>query len=196
MDWTKVKSAIGTIAPWIAGTLGSPVAGVAVKGLCSVLGLDGNTATPDTITAALAGATPEQLLALKVADQKHQELMQQIGYTHVEQLAASDAATVTAVNQTMQSEAANAAAENGWQKGWRPFNGYVVGLASFVAVLAVFWLLYEGIQNHDAAAIGSIPAVALAVASILAIPGAAVGITAWHRGVAQVEQVKNQGADQ
>jgi hypothetical protein len=31
MDWTTVKKAIGTIAPMLAGTLGSPVAGVAVK---------------------------------------------------------------------------------------------------------------------------------------------------------------------
>jgi hypothetical protein len=87
MDWSKVKTAIGTIAPWIAGTLGSPVAGIAIKTLCDVFGLAGDGAqTPDTITSALAGATPEQLQALRDSDNKHKELMQQLGYEHLEQL--------------------------------------------------------------------------------------------------------------
>lgn len=86
MDWSTVKGAIGTIAPWIAGTLGTPVAGVAVKALCDVLGLSPDKASPDNVTAALAGATPEQLLALKGADQKHQEFMAQLGFSHIESL--------------------------------------------------------------------------------------------------------------
>jgi len=86
MDWSKVKSAIGTIAPWIAGTLGSPVAGVAVQALCNVFGLAGDSATPDNLTAALAGATPEQLQELNAAELKHAEFMQSIGYSHIEKL--------------------------------------------------------------------------------------------------------------
>lgn len=87
MDWTKVKSAIGTFAPWIAGTFGTPAAGVAVKGLCSIFGLDSSTATPESVSTAIATATPEQLLALKQADLKHQEFMAQIGYDSLEKLA-------------------------------------------------------------------------------------------------------------
>lgn len=87
MDWSKVKSAIGTIAPWIAGTLGTPVAGVAVKVICDLFGLTGDKATPENVTAALAGATPDQLIALKQADIKHQEFMTQIGYDHLDKLA-------------------------------------------------------------------------------------------------------------
>jgi len=90
MDWTKVKSAIGQIAPWLAGTLGSPVAGVAVKGLCDALGLDIAAANPDTVTAAIAGASPEQLQALRAADQKHAEFMQQLGYQYASQIAQAE----------------------------------------------------------------------------------------------------------
>ncbi|MBA9844289.1 MAG: hypothetical protein QM625_02025 [Ralstonia sp.] len=86
MDWSKVKSAIGTIAPWLAGTLGTPVAGVAVKAICDLFGLNSSTATPENVTAALAGATPDQLIALKQADLKHQEFMTQIGYDHLDKL--------------------------------------------------------------------------------------------------------------
>lgn len=86
MDWSKVKSAIGQIAPWIAGTLGSPVAGVAVKAVCDVFGLSGVEATPDNVALRLAGATPAQLTDLRSAEQNHQEFMVQIGYTHLAQL--------------------------------------------------------------------------------------------------------------
>jgi hypothetical protein len=86
MDWSKVKSAIGTIAPWIAGTLGSPVAGVAVKALVDVFGLTGDKATPDNVISALAGATPEQLQSLHDADNKHKEVMTQLGYQNITQL--------------------------------------------------------------------------------------------------------------
>lgn len=87
MDWSKVKSAIGQIAPWLAGTFGTPAAGVAVKGLCSIFGLDSASATPDSVSAAIAGATPDQLLALKQADLKHQEFMAQLGYDSLNKLA-------------------------------------------------------------------------------------------------------------
>jgi hypothetical protein len=86
MDWSKVKIAIAQIAPWIAGTLGSPVAGVAVKALVDVFGLAEDKATPENTLAALAGATPTQLQALHDAEIKHTEFMAQLGYTHLEQL--------------------------------------------------------------------------------------------------------------
>lgn len=90
MDWSKVKSAIGTIAPWIAGTLGSPVAGVGVKVLCDALGM-GTQATPEATMAALAGASPDQLLALKQADLAHQEMMVKLGYDSLDKLEATAA---------------------------------------------------------------------------------------------------------
>jgi len=86
MDWTKVKSAVVQIAPWVAGTLGSPVAGVAVKAICDVFGLSSDTATPENVIAALSGASPDQLQALRDAETKHAEFMQQIGYSHLEKL--------------------------------------------------------------------------------------------------------------
>lgn len=88
MDWTKFKRAIGTIAPWLAGTLGTPIAGVAVQALCNVFGLAGDSGTPDTLTSALAGATPAQLQDLRAADLKHAEVMKGLGFTHIDKLEA------------------------------------------------------------------------------------------------------------
>lgn len=64
-DW---KSVVGTVAPTIATALGGPLAGLAVKAIGGVFGL-GEGATESEIAKAVAGATPEQLLALKSAEQ-------------------------------------------------------------------------------------------------------------------------------
>jgi len=99
VNWSGVKGAIGTIAPWLAGTLGSPVAGMAVGALCQVLGLEPGKATPATLQAAIAGATPDQLLAIRQADLQHAEVMKKLGYDHVdkiEQLDVDDLASARA----------------------------------------------------------------------------------------------------
>lgn len=62
------KALLGTVAPTIATALGGPLAGLATKGIIGALGL-GDDAGEAEIAAALKGATPEQLLALKKADQ-------------------------------------------------------------------------------------------------------------------------------
>ena len=97
MDWAKIKGSLGTLAPMIAGTLGTPVAGVAVKVLCDVFGLDdGNLQTPDTIAAAIKAATPEQLLQLKQAEIAHAEFMAKLGFDNLqalEKIAADDRAS-------------------------------------------------------------------------------------------------------
>jgi len=92
MDWAKAKSAFGTIAPWLAGTFGSPVAGIGVKVLCDVFGLAGDSATPENFINALATATPEKLQELRAAEMKHAEVMQSLGYANIEKLEQTAAA--------------------------------------------------------------------------------------------------------
>ena len=91
----------------------------------------------------------------------------------------------------MQAEAANSANENWWQKGWRPFNGYVVGLGSLISLIFVCYLFYEALTSKRqdiSLVVQMIPSLAFNISLILAVPGAAVGITAWHRGKRQREQ--------
>lgn len=190
IDWAKVKTAIGTIAPWIAGTLGTPAAGVAVQALCTVFGLNASSATPDNLAAAIAGASPQQLADLRAAELKHIETMKEMGYSFQTELRRADSADIASVNSTMTAEANNSAAEAWYQKAWRPFNGFVVGIGSLFATVAVCVLAYGAITDHDIAALNAVPVLAGAIAMILGVPGAAVGIAAWHRGVMQVEQIK------
>lgn len=88
MDWTSI---IKTVAPWIGTALVGPFGGMAVEAAANALGLSDKTT--DAVKQALSGATPEQMLALKKADQDFQVTMQQLGFkqiTDLEAIAAGD----------------------------------------------------------------------------------------------------------
>jgi len=83
MDW---KGLIGTVAPWIGTALGGPLGGMAVEAAASALGL--SEKTQDAVKQALSGATPDQMLALKKADQDFALQMQALGFKQVADLEA------------------------------------------------------------------------------------------------------------
>lgn len=178
MDWKDIASEFAKIGlPVLGGAIGGPGGASLGSMIASALGC-GNS--PSEVQQALL-TSPDAAVKLKDIEAKVQ----------IAQITAA-AQQVESVNKTMQSEAENSDKENWWQKGWRPLNGYVVGLASGFAVMFICYLCYLGVIAHDVGALGAIPAVAMAITGILAVPGAAVGITAWHRGVGQVEQIKQQ----
>lgn len=75
--WGDAGNILGEIAPGIATALGGPVAGLAVKALTGALGL-GDDATKEDVMKAVAGATPEQLAAIKKADQDFMVRMKEL----------------------------------------------------------------------------------------------------------------------
>jgi len=88
MDW---KSIVKTVAPWIGTAIGGPLGGMAVEAAANALGLSDKTV--DAVKQALSGATPEQMLALKKADQDFALQMQALGFkqiTDLESIAAGD----------------------------------------------------------------------------------------------------------
>lgn len=82
---------IKVVAPWIGTALGGPLGGLAVEAASSALGL--STKTKEAVQQAISGATPEQMLALKKADQDFQVQMQALGFKNeadLESIAAGD----------------------------------------------------------------------------------------------------------
>jgi len=73
MDW---KDVVGKVAPMLGAALGGPLGGIALASVADALGLSDKTEA--AITEALAGTTPEQLLALKNADQMFALKMQEL----------------------------------------------------------------------------------------------------------------------
>lgn len=88
MDW---KNVVGKVAPMLGAALGGPLGGAALSVIADTLGL--NEKTEAAIKNALAGTTPEQMLALKRADQDFAVRMQELGFNNqrdMESLAVSD----------------------------------------------------------------------------------------------------------
>lgn len=101
MDFTTI---IKTVAPWIGTALGGPLGGMAVEAAANALGLSDKTI--DSVKQAIAGATPEQMLALKQADQAFSLQMQALGFKQVvdlETLAAGDRADARKMQVTKPS---------------------------------------------------------------------------------------------
>jgi hypothetical protein len=74
VDW---KSIVSTVAPGIATALGGPMAGMAVKVLSNaVLGKDAGT--QEEVAAAMAGASPETLKAIKIAELQFMKDMKEL----------------------------------------------------------------------------------------------------------------------
>lgn len=84
-DW---KSALGTVAPTLATLIGGPLAGTAVGAITQALGLGGD-ADEKALARAVQNATPEQLLALKKADQDFAVRMKELDL-EPEKVAAAD----------------------------------------------------------------------------------------------------------
>lgn len=100
----NILNVIKTIAPWIGTALGGPLGGLAVEAAANALGASAKTT--DALKTAFSGATPEQLLALKKADQEFAAQMQALGFkqvTDLEAIAAEDRKDARAMQSATRS---------------------------------------------------------------------------------------------
>jgi hypothetical protein len=142
--WDSALNVIKTLAPTIATVLGGPLAGGAVTALENVFGI---TAKPDASTddrqsalaAAISGATPEQLAAMRKADQDYQLAMTQAGFKNVETLA----------SLAVQDRASARAMQISTKSFTAPFLALFVTLG-FFGVLAVMMFYPLPAATHDA----------------------------------------------
>lgn len=164
MDFTSL---LKTVAPWIGTALGGPLGGMAVTAAANALGLGDKTT--DAIKQALGGATPEQMLALKEADQTFALQMQTLGFKQISDLEGFAIQNASDINKTMQAETA---AEHWPSYSWRPFCGFVFG-TMFLGCYFVLPLL-------------KLP-VPLVPMEAWAAMGAVLGVASWFRGKAQAD---------
>jgi hypothetical protein len=75
---------IKSVAPWLGTALGGPLGGMAISAICDALGCSEKTI--DAVKTAVSGATPEQLLSLKTADQEFSVKMQELGFSNIEKM--------------------------------------------------------------------------------------------------------------
>lgn len=181
---------LASALPWLANALFGPdgLASTAASKIGEKLGLSDKSV--EAVKAAVSGMNPEELGKLKGIEDSFKLEMTKLGYSHEEQLAKIDLDQIGVINKTIQIELENSDKEAWYQKAWRPANGFAVAAGAFAGVIAVCCLGFVAIKTKDPAALNMIPALATAIAMILAVPGAAVGIAAWHRGMAQRDEIK------
>lgn len=91
MDWKEVLGVVAKIAPSIGAAIGGPLGYSAVTALEAAFGINTSGTTEDkqsALVAAISGATPDQMLAIKKADQEYAIQMQALGFKNEEALAA------------------------------------------------------------------------------------------------------------
>lgn len=137
----NVLGFMSKIAPWVtAAATGNVPAliGLAAKTVGDVTGKKVDS-TADSISAAIAGATPEQILALKQADAELQVKLQALGFQDVEALAkisADDRANARLREETLKDKIPSALA--------------IMVTLGFFGVLAYMLKYQVPAQGHDA----------------------------------------------
>lgn len=100
MSW---KSILGSVAPKLATAIGGPFAGMATKAIAGAL-LGDEDASQDEVEAAIAGASPDDLLKLKEADHAFKLEMEKLG-VDLEKIAAEDRDSARELQKQTNSKA-------------------------------------------------------------------------------------------
>lgn len=83
----ELSKLLGKVAPWLVAAAGGP-AGLATKAIATIAEkLGASEPTVEAVTQAVAGATPEQLKALKLADLDYKLRMQELGFKNASDMA-------------------------------------------------------------------------------------------------------------
>tara|TARA_B100001564_G_C20348612_1_gene537856 strand:+ start:105 stop:668 length:564 start_codon:yes stop_codon:yes gene_type:complete len=138
---------------------------------------------PDTVDKALKKASPEQFAQLKKFEIENKTDLQKA-------ILANDTARIQAVNNTMQHESKS---DKWWQSGWRPFWGFISAIAFLFESILIGILAYKAVLQGNATAMAMIPQMITTMATLFAVPGAILGISAWHRGKEKIEKAKIGG---
>lgn len=165
MDWKSIgKDLVLKGLPLLGTALGGPGGGLVAGLVTEALGLD--SGEPDAVVAAIQ-ADPQAMINLKSLEYQHREKLAGLALDAAKLETESAMTQIKSVNATMQVEAAS---EHWPQYSWRPFNGFLFGIA---VVLIYFILPLNGKP------VPSVPEF------IWLGWGAILGVTTWDRGKAK-----------
>lgn len=176
MQWSDLKSIVGHVLPAIGDALAGSAGDQVGKLIAGAIGCD---PTPQAVKTAIQN-DPQYTLKLRTLENQLQIAKIQ-----------ADSSRIASVNATMQAEAKAGAAGD-----WRDWWGKISAVAFGIVCLGILALLFA-----DPAKFGQIPVIISAVAGLFSIPGAILGVTAWHRGQADrilagsVQPVSNSTAN-
>lgn len=172
MNWKELGEKVADYAPMIGRIL--PLPGGEAIGNLIASAFGGDKSNPAKLWQSIKN-DPDALIKLKKLEQDNQRELFALSVKQQANKLAYQTASIEQVNMTMRTEAKS---EQWWQSGWRPFWGFTAGLAFFLQIIAVCWLI---ITNPKSASlvIQALPSLVM----LWSIPGGILGVTAWHRGM-------------
>lgn len=134
-SWDGVKEVIGKAAPLLGSALG-PAGGAAGTLIASVLGVEDS---PEEVHKAIQ-ADPQALAKLQAAEREHERELRRM-------VIEAETTRLTEINKTMRAEAS---AQDGYVRRWRPTFGYMVALTWLIQSAAIAWAMVSEPSNAAA----------------------------------------------
>ena len=173
----SVGGALGTLIGGPAGAVVGTGAGKALQAIAEFFGVE---PTKEAVSQAVIGASPDQMIQLQI---RLKELDTQSELERLklrEKELANRIRTLESINATMRIEATS---ESWWQRGWRPYWGFM-SANCFVAQFV--WMFYMVATGRG----GQIAPVISALAAIWPFALAVLGVATWQRD--QVKKLRLQ----
>jgi hypothetical protein len=167
-----------------------PAGGVAGKLISSVLGVKNE---PDAVMEAIKN-DPNAVLKLRQFEIESKVELRRMTLAAETRRIEEETKQKQTVNETMIAEAKS---DHWWTSGWRPYWGYTSATAFFVIVCAICYFVGLAIKTKDLNLLMVLPQIVMAIVALFSIPGAILGVSAWHRGKMQrikAGEVPVQGA--
>lgn len=131
-SWDDVKGVMAKAAPLLGSALG-PAGGAVGTLIASALGTDD---TPEAVASAIQ-ADPEALVKLKALEREHERELKRM-------VIEAETARLAEINKTMRAEAS---AQDGYVRRWRPTFGYMVAITWLVQSVAIAWAMVGAPEN-------------------------------------------------
>lgn len=177
--WDTLKSLVSNVAPVLGNAIVPGFGGIAGTLISSALGVENE---PEAMMKAIEGASPETIAKLQEVEMNNKAELEQLKIQRDIAEVKADAQTIGEVNQTMRVEANS---KNKHASLWRPVWGYLSAASFFLAVIGILVLIGYAIGTKQLGLIKEVPAIITALFTLFTIPGAILGVSAWHRGVKQ-----------
>ena len=165
----SLSSTISSFAPLLGAII--PAGGPIVSLVASLFG--GDPEEPEQLEA-LIKADPQAAAKLKEVESNNKVELEKLVVAAEANRLAADTARIESVNATMRQESISGDA---WQRRWRPFWGYISGIAFFVQILAIIYVMIAQ-PTTAAAVIASLASLQV----FWGVPLAILGVSAYQRG--------------